>query len=44
MGHEIGELDKVTQQNAGNAEQLAASAQETAAQVGVLGRQIANSS
>ena len=29
----VGELDKVTQQNAGNAEELASAAEETAAQV-----------
>jgi len=32
----VGELDKVTQQNAGNSEELAAGAQETAAQVASL--------
>ena len=32
----VAELDKVTQQNAGNSEELAAGAQETASQVGTL--------
>lgn len=32
----VGELDTVTQENAGNAQRLAAGAEETAAQVGVL--------
>ncbi len=32
----VNELDKVTQQNAGNSEELAASAEETASQVGML--------
>ncbi len=37
----VSEMDKVTQQNAGNAEELASAAEETAAQVGVLREQVA---
>lgn len=36
----VAELDKVTQQNAGNAEELASAAQETASQVSVLREQV----
>ncbi|GAB5495880.1 MAG: hypothetical protein Phyf2KO_09600 [Phycisphaerales bacterium] len=40
----VTELDKVTQQNAGNAEELASAAQETASQVATLREVVSSSS